>query len=222
MGAEEVLEQINSAEKIIIGLGEEWNLAQNRERLLEAYGVLWNLTKGKDLWVVTTATDGLIYETAFDPHRVTAPCGNIHWFQCSEACTKDIWEEGEIPDGICPHCGAALTANTIQAKTYIEEGYLPQWQAYKKWQTGTLNRKLLFLELGVGLAYPTVIRWPFEKITLINEKAFLLRVHQNLSQLPEGLKRADRVRENSVEWVLTLESKSCPAQEEDRIYGSDH
>lgn len=50
--------------------------------------------------------------------------------QCSAGCTKDIWEPDEIPSGICPHCGAPLTGNTIEAHPYIEEGYLPQWNHY--------------------------------------------------------------------------------------------
>lgn len=145
-------------EKIIIGIGEEWKKgpdAGSEKRLREAYEALYQQVQGKDYWVSTTVTDGLIYETAFDPKRITAPCGNDHWFQCSKACTKDIWEEGEVPEGICPHCGAPLTANTVQADPYIEEGYLPQWEAYKKWQATILNRDLLLLELGsrAGLSY---------------------------------------------------------------------
>ena len=58
----------------------------------------------------------------------------------------------EIPEDICPHCGAPLTGNTIQAETYIEEGYLPQWNRYTAWLAGTLEQKLLILELGWGLA----------------------------------------------------------------------
>ena len=88
---------------------------------------------------------------------MVAPCGNIHWRQCPDACTKDIWEEGEIPDDICPHCGRPLTGNTLDSGNYIEEGYLPRWEAYKKWQTGTLNRALVILELGEGFGTPTVI-----------------------------------------------------------------
>ena len=80
--------------------------------------------------------------------RIVAPCGNENWRQCSEGCTKDIWELGEIPDDICPHCGAPLTGNTIQATPYIEEGYLPQWEKYTQWLTKTLNRELVILELG--------------------------------------------------------------------------
>ena len=192
-------------EKIIIGIGEEWKKGPDagiEKHLREAYEALYQQVQGKDYWVSTTVTDGLIYETAFAPKRITDPCGNDHWFQCSKACTKDIWEEGEVPEGICPHCGAPLTANTVQADPYIEEGYLPQWEAYKKWQATILNRDLLLLELGVGLAYPTVIRWPFERIAMISKKARLLRVHETLSQLPEGLERGQRIKENSVDWVL--------------------
>ena len=90
-----------------------------------------------------------------------APCGNDSWQQCRDACTKDIWEPGEVPDGVCPHCGAPLIPNTVAAEHYIEEGYLPQWQAYTRWLAGTLNKELLILELGVGFGTPTVIRWPF-------------------------------------------------------------
>ena len=90
-------------------------------------------------------------------------CGNEQWKQCSRACTKDIWEPGEIPDGLCPHCGAPLTGNTIHAETYIEEGYLPQWKAYQEWLGRTLNRRLLALELGEDFRMPKLIRWPFEK-----------------------------------------------------------
>jgi|GEM_PF-3378603 len=69
-------------EKIIIGIGEEWKKgpdAGSEKRLREAYEALYQQVQGKDYWVSTTVTDGLIYETAFDPKRITAPCGNDHW-----------------------------------------------------------------------------------------------------------------------------------------------
>ena len=153
---------------------------------------------------------GAVHDTPCDGKRIVAPCGNIHWRQCSGACTKDIWEEGEVPEDICPHCGAPLTGNTIQAETYIEEGYLPRWAAYKTWQAGTLNRSLLMLELGVGFDNPTVIRWPFEKIVYVNQKSYLLRVHKTLSQLPgEVGERAGRVAMDSVDWVSGLAEEAA-------------
>ena len=58
---------------------------------------------------MTTAKDARIFESPLDEAKITAPCGNVNWLQCSKGCTKDIWERGEVVDGICPHCGAPLT-----------------------------------------------------------------------------------------------------------------
>lgn len=138
--------------------------------------------------------------------RIVAPWGNETWRQCSRACTRDIWEPGEILDDHCPHCGAPLTGNTRQAQVYIEEGYLPQWERYTRWLAGTLNRDTLILELGVGFKEPGVIRFPFEKTTYFNQKAFLCRVNKRFPQTAGEIKdRAVGIGEDSVEWIVNLE-----------------
>ena len=212
----EVREKIKEAQKVLIGIGKEWALRddekdirfrhlsdQAQSDLKAAYEELYQLIQDKDYYIVTTLTDGAIYEMPFDKNRIVAPCGNIHWRQCSKACTKDIWEEGEVPDDICPHCKAPLTGNTLKAETYIEEGYLPRWKDYMKWQTGTINRSLVILELGEGFSTPTVMRWPFEKIIYFNQKSKLYRINENFYQLPkEAEERGVSVHENSVRWML--------------------
>lgn len=216
---QELTEALLNAEKVLIGIGGEWKLRDDgrdvRERRLDdplqsglkaAYDRLYGLVKDKDYYVVTTLTDGAVYDTKFDPSRVVAPCGNVHWRQCLAACTKDIWEEGEVADDICPHCGAPLTGNTLDCGgDYIEEGYLPRWEAYKKWQTGTLNRNLVILELGEGFRTPTVMRWPFEKIAFFNQKSRFYRIHESLSQIPrEAQERALGISCNSVDFINSL------------------
>lgn len=62
------------------------------------------------------------------------------------------------------------------------------WDRYMKWISYTLNRRLLVLELGEGFLNPAVMRWPFERIVMINQKAELLRVGENFSQIPEEIK----------------------------------
>lgn len=212
----EVMEKIKEAQKVLIGIGKEWALRDDEKDirfchltdpsqadLKAAYEALYDLIKEKDYYIVTTLTDGAVYEMPFDKNRIVAPCGNIHWRQCSKACTKDIWEESEVPDDVCPHCKAPLTGNTIKAETYIEEGYLPRWKDYMKWQTGTINRFLVILELGEGFATPTVMRWPFEKIIYFNRKSRLYRINESFYQLPkEAEERGVSVHENSVRWML--------------------
>lgn len=143
--------------------------------------------------------------------RIVAPCGNETWRQCSLACTKDIWEPGEIPDDRCPHCGAPMTGNTTEAQVYIEEGYLPQWERYTHWLAGTLNKKTLILELGVGFGNPGVIRFPFEKAAYFNQKAFLCRVNMRFPQIAGELHgRARGIAADSVEWMASFLADNEP------------
>ncbi len=201
---ERILNEIKECERLLIGIGEEWNIlkADGEDSLYEKLG---GLVKDKDYFIVTTLTNGELMKSCLDTKRMVAPCGNVTWRQCSKSCTKDIWEPGEIADDICPHCGEPLTGNTIKAENYIEEGYLLQWNAYTRWLAGTLNKKLLILELGVGFQTPTVIRWPFEKTTSVNNKAFLYRIHGSFAQLSEGLReKAESIPENSVDFIRSI------------------
>ncbi len=201
---EQILEEIAACEKLLIGIGEEWK-AEGIPDMGILYEKMNELIKDKDFFIVTTVTDGEILKSPLEQSRMVAPCGNVTWRQCSKTCTKDIWEPGEIPQDVCPHCGAPLTGNTIEAEDYIEEGYLPQWKAYTTWLAGTLIKKLLVLELGVGFQTPTVIRWPFEKTVSINKKSHMYRIHGKFAQLPDTVKgKADAVLENSTEFFRKL------------------
>lgn len=196
---ENVRNELDSCEYLLIGLGNEW------EQRTSAYAALARLAEGKDYFIVTTAKDGKIFESPLDGKKITAPCGNVTWMQCPDACTGDIWEAGEVEDGLCPHCGKALVPNTIACENYIEEGYLPQWKAYQAWLSRTLNKKLLILELGVGFQTPTVIRWPFEKTAFFNQKSHMYRVNKTFYQISEELKgRAVPVEADSMEFVCNL------------------
>lgn len=204
-----VLEWIAQGEKLLVGIGPEWkadrNDSQQRAERIAQYNALAKLLAGKDYFLVTTNTDAVIFESDLWEARIAAPCGNETWRQCSKACTKDIWEPGEVPEDICPHCGAPLTGNTVKAETYIEEGYLPKWKAYMAWLATTVNKKLVVLELGVDFSYPTVARWPFEKNIYFNRKSHMYRVNEGLAQLtPEIAERAESVNGNSVSWILEL------------------
>ena len=82
---------------------------------------------------------------------------------------------------------SSLNKEKIVAPCYEEVDYLPMWDKYMKWLQGTLNKNLCILELGVGFGHPTIIRWPFEKIGYLNQKAEFFRIHHSLYQLSEEL-----------------------------------
>lgn len=70
------------------------------------------------------------------------------------------------------------------------------WKYYTLWLSCTLNRNTVLLELGENYKDPSLIRWPFEKTAMLNNKAYLFRVHKIFSQVPEE-----------------LSGKSCPVAE---------
>jgi len=109
-------------------------------------------------------------------------------------------KKGEEP--ICPHCGKQLIMNHLGCNKYSEEWYLEKWSLYTKWLQGTLNKNLCVLELGVGMKYPSVIRWPFEKVVFINQKAKLIRVHESLYQLTQEVKdKGTSVQADPIEFL---------------------
>ena len=109
----------------------------------------------------------------------------------------------EIEFPRCPVCGHLLAFNQITTPGYLEEGYLPQWEKYQKWLQGTLNHKLCILELGAGMEYPSVIRFPFERVAFFNQKSELIRVHGRLYQMTAELKdRGTPIQADPVEFLL--------------------
>lgn len=175
-----------------------------QERLREAYRALQELLTGKNYFVITTCMDGWIWQSGLNPERIVAPCGGYVNLQCRAQCTPELVEAKETADAVwrvisagkweelscprCSHCGQELQFNNIHAEKYNESGYLPAWELYTKWLKGTLNRELCILELGVGMDYSSVIRFPFEKAAFFNQKSDFIRVHKRLFQMAEELK----------------------------------
>lgn len=124
----------------------------------------------------------------------------------ADEVTKILREK--IPEGIlgiCPRCGAGMVLNVVQAAQYDEKGYLSDWDRYTKWLQGSVNRKLLILELGVGMQYPGMIRIPFERTALLNRKSRIYRIHEKLYQVPDHLgEKGVGIAENAIDWLNNL------------------
>ena len=62
------------------------------------------------------------------------------------------------------------------------------------------------LELGEGFDTPTVIRWPFEKVAAVNNKATLIRVNKNFWQISEDIEaKAIPVKMSGIEFLENME-----------------
>ncbi|MCM1027373.1 MAG: hypothetical protein NC432_13135 [Roseburia sp.] len=180
----------------------------------------------KNYFIVAVAADSRIRRTSWKPGRLVMPCGSGLQKQCRKGCGGSVdrledqdgeklqeffrrlyeGESAEIPElGKCPQCGEGMILNNIFAENYDEQGYLEEWKQYMKWLQGTLNRKLVALELGAGMQFPGVIRWPFEKAVFFNQQAFLIRVNERLFQLTEELgQKGCGIPQNAIDWLEIL------------------
>lgn len=90
-----------------------------------------------------------------------------------------------------------ITTPYSDKESISPEGVDKQWDKYMKWLSCTLNRKLLVMEFGVLLSKPNVIRWPFERVVMLNEKSHLIRINNTIPQLPSELSaRATSIKDN--------------------------
>lgn len=195
---------------------------------------LAKLVADKNYFVVATSTNDVVEQVSWREGRLVTPCGGSRSKQCTCGCEEGLvpvenedteiikgffnkefkaageelpreWDYDALPLGRCPKCNAPLVLNNIYAENYDEKGYLKQWELYTRWLQGTLNKRLLILELGVGMQFPSVIRWPFEKIAYFNQKAEFYRVNEKLYQLSEDLKeKGTSISENAIDWLRFL------------------
>lgn len=197
------------------------------ERLRALAGIL----DGKNYFVVSVSTNNIIRQIPWREGRLVMPCGSDMYKQCCPDCEETLklldeaeaaelgrdleeWRkkllQGEsecLPKGLgeCPKCKTQIELNNIYSEQYDENGYLPAWQYYTKWLQGTVNRKLVALELGVGMKFPSVIRFPFEKVAYFNQKAKFYRINKNLYHLTEELTgKGVGIADNAIDWLENL------------------
>lgn len=215
----EIEQKIKDADLVLVGIGAEFEVKKYcvDERAREALYKLSEILMGKNYFLLTTCTNDVLGNIGFKEDRMVAPCGTLKKKQC-ECCENSISEltvediklleeairHAEKPVlTACATCGKPMVLNNIYANNYDENGYLENWSIYKKWLQGTINKKVCILELGVDLTFPSVIRWPFEKVAFYNQKAEFIRVNERLFHMSEELKdKGISIAKNSIDWLI--------------------
>ena len=169
------------------------------------YKKLFELVKDKDYFVLTTNVDHQFQKAGFDKSRLFYTQGDYGLWQCSEPCHQKTYENEEtvramyeqqkdmrIPSELIPHCpvcGKPMSMNLRADDTFVEdEGWHKAAERYHEFLDTHNGRHILFLELGVGMNTPVIIKYPFWKMTYANPNAVYACLNFGEAYVPDELK----------------------------------
>lgn len=161
------------------------------------YKDIYKLVKNKSYFVITTNVDNQFEKAGFDKNKIFATQGSYRKLQCSKACHNKLYDNVElvnemieqtnrdlkIPSNlvpICPVCGQKMEVNLRKDVYFVQDdNWYKQNKAYENFIDSIKDTKVVLLELGVGFNTPTIIRFPFEQMTLQNENWNLVRINRD-------------------------------------------
>ena len=170
---------------------------------------LYQLVKDRNYFILTTNVDHQFQLAGFPEERIFAAQGDYGMFQCAKACHKKLYENEKevramvarqknlkIPSELvpkCPVCGGDMEVNLRCDRYFVEDD---AWERACAGYTGFIrqnrNRRLVFLELGVGMNTPGIIKYPFWQLTDREKHGFYICINQGEAWGPE------EIREKSV------------------------
>ncbi len=162
------------------------------------------LLQGKDFFILTTNQDTQFVKL-YPEEKVAQIQGDHRYFQCSKECTDYIWDAVEpvkamieamgddtvIPTELiprCPHCGAEAFPWVRGYGNFLQgERYHAEYAKMSKYIQANWDKKILFIELGVGRMTPMFIQEPFWMLTHNLPDAYYIGVNDKFSYLPETI-----------------------------------
>ena len=168
------------------------------------YRRLFELMKDKDYFVLTTNVDHQFQKAGFDKSRMFYTQGDYGLWQCSEPCHDQTYDNEEtvramfeqqkdmrVPSELvpkCPVCGKPMSMNLRADDTFVEdEGWHRASLNYEYFLGEHDGQHILFLELGVGMNTPGIIKFPFWKMTAKNANAVYACINYGQAYAPDEI-----------------------------------
>lgn len=178
----------------------------------------WGRVMPCGYFVVTSNVDGQFEKAGFPAERVLEQHGSIHRLQCSRPCSERIWleEPGELDIDLetitargrlprCPGCGAVARPNVLMFADpdWLAKVRHEQEQRYRQWLASVRGRRLVVLEIGAGIAVPTVRRLG-ESMAAERVGALLVRINPLASETDD---LTIPIRQGALEALLQIEAQ---------------
>ncbi len=168
----------------------------------ETYKDLARLLQGKNYYVATTNQDAQFFRV-FPAERITRIQGDFRYWQCGHCCTDEIYpneervrelvgeiKDDELPSHLiprCPHCGAPMVP-WWRSRVFLEGSYYQdEMKRYIDFLRQNQNKKVLFLELGVGMMTPMFIKEPFMNMVYSWPNATYATINPNHAIVPREI-----------------------------------
>ncbi len=181
-------------------------LNRYKEGAKPLYKRLLELVKNKDYFVITTNVDHQFNLAGFEKNKIYYMQGDYGLFQCSKPCHNETYDNKEIvlkmvdnikdhkiPSSLipyCPKCGKPMTTNLRCDDRFVQDdGWYKAKENFDCFIKKNKNKKILYLELGVGYSTPIWIKYPFMQNTYHNAKAVYVCIDKGYILVPDEIKK---------------------------------
>lgn len=158
------------------------------------YKDILELIGNKEYFVITTNVDAQFYKAGFKEEKIWAVQGDYGKIQCATACHDVLYDDEEMVKQMvqlqrnckvpshtlprCPECGGKMEINIRKDFYFVQDkAWYKAAEHYEAFIKEYQKKKIVFLELGIGFNTPTIIRFPFEKMTYQFPDARLVRIN---------------------------------------------
>ena len=183
------------------------------------YHNLLELVKDKDYFVITTNVDHCFQKAGFDKKRLFYTQGDYGLWQCSEPCHQGTYDneavvcqmvseqrDMRVPSELiprCPRCGKPMSMNLRADDTFVQdEGWYAAAQRYEDFVRRHSGKAVLYLELGVGMNTPGIIKYPFWQQVYKNPKASYICINQGEAYVPQEIEKRSLCLNTDIGQVL--------------------
>lgn len=154
----------------------------------------WGGQKCSGMFVFTSNVDGQFQKAGFLPDQIIECHGSIHHLQCARPCDNEIWNnsvELEVDEATirtnsklpkCKACGGIARPNILMFSDYswISHRSEAQEVRYRNWLRKVDTHRLVIIELGAGLAIPSV------RLQTEGRAGTLIRINPREAETPSG------------------------------------
>ena len=104
----------------------------------------------------------------------------------------------------CPKCGRPMSMNLRADNTFVQdEGWYLASERYAEFLRRHKRLKVLFLELGVGMNTPGIIKYPFWRMTSENPEAYYISINYGEAFAPTEIRKRSACMQCDINEVLS-------------------